>query len=351
MISLLLDSSDQNLSVGLAKDGEIFSSTSYAAWQRQSELMVAEIDAILKKNDVGRDDLGAVIVGKGPGSYTGVRIAMSVAKVIAVALHIPLYLASSLEILKNPCKTSICLVNARSKRSYVGVYSSSGALIEDAIWDNAAVLDYIGSHPEIAVCGDTSYLGIDGERHDVLANLLLCQNDDHLCPNALGAKPVYLKDSYEKGKFKTVVRKLMPADFEAVMKIEKASFHHPYDEKQMLYEINENPIAYLYVAVVDHEVVGFIDFYITFNSASICQIAVDEKFRRKGIGQLLIKQMEKDFETQAEPIEYLTLEVRKSNETARKFYLKNGFEEVTIKKQYYDDGEDAVYMVRSYPHD
>ena len=349
-VSLLLDSSDQNLSVGFARDGSVFAKVSYEAWQRQSELLVAEIDRLMKENGLQRTDIESVAVGKGPGSYTGVRIAMSVAKVIAMALHIPLYAVSSLEILKNPCKTSLCLVNARSKRSYVGVYGKDET-IEDTIWSNAEVLDYISSHPEVAVCGDASYLGIEGEHHDVLDNLLLCMDDEHKVDNPLGAKPVYLKDSYEKGKFKTVVRKLMPADFKAVMAIENECFHHPYDENQMLYEINENPVAYLYVAVVDHEVVGFIDFYITFNSATICQIAVKESFRRKGVAQLLWKQMEKDFETQAEPIEFLTLEVRESNAAARGFYKKNGLEEITLKKQYYDNGENAVYMVRSYVND
>lgn len=350
-INLLIDSSDQNLSIGLAEGDHIISFVSYPAWQRQSELLVFELDRILKLHNISRTDIANVVVGKGPGSYTGVRIAMSVAKVICVALNIPLYLASSLEILRNPAKTSICLVNARSKRSYVGIYSTEGALIEDAIWENAQVLDYIENHPDYALCGDLAYLGLAGEKHNVVVNLLSCIDENHLCPNALGAKPVYLKDSYEKGKFKTVVRKLMPADFKDVMEIERSSFHHPYDETQMLYEINENPVAYLYVAVVDHEVVGFIDFYITFNSATITQVAVKEAFRRKGIGELLLKQMEKDFETQAEPIEYSTLEVRKSNEGARAFYTKNGYEEITVKKQYYDDGEDAIYMVRSYVHE
>ena len=350
-INLLIDSSDQNLSVGLARDGHLISFASYEAWQRQSELLVAEIDRLLTLHKIHRDEISCVVVGKGPGSYTGVRIAMSVAKVICLALNIPLYMASSLEILKNPDKTSLCLVNARSKRSYAAVYSAEGAVIEDTIWSNAETLEYIASHPEVAVCGDTSYLGIEGERHSVIVNLLSCIDEKHRCPNVLGAKPVYLKDAYEKGKFKTVVRKLMPADLSAVMEIEKASFRHPYDEKQMLYEMNENPVAYLYVAVVDHEVVGFIDFYITFNSASISQIAVKETFRRKGIGEMLLQQMEKDFQTQADPIEFSTLEVRKSNEGARAFYLKNGYEEITVKKQYYDDGEDAIYMVRSYVHD
>ena len=349
-VSLLLDSSDQNLSVGFASEGKLLFGTSYPAWQRQSEMLVAEIDKLMKEHELSKDDIAAVIVGKGPGSYTGVRIAMSVAKVTALALQIPLYLASSLEILKNPSKTSLCVMNARSKRSYVGLYSNDGAMQEDGIWENSEVLTYLAEHPEVVLCGDTKYLGVEGEINDVLTNLALCEDEAHRIENPLAAKPIYLKDNYEKGKFKTVVRKLMPADMSAVLEIEQSCLKNPYTEPQLLYEMNENPIAYLYVAVVDHEIVGYLDFYITFNSASIARIAVKEALRKKGIASLLIKQMEKDFETQAEPIEYTTLEVRKSNLGAQAFYEKLGFEAIVTKKAYYDDGEDAIYMVRSEIH-
>ena len=69
--------------------------------------------------------------------------------------------------------------------------------------------------------------------------------------------------------------------------------------------------------------------------------------RGKGIGNMLIGQLLKDCRAQKEPVEYLTLEVRKSNERAKRFYKRHCFEEILTKKGYYDDGEDAVYMVRS----
>jgi ribosomal-protein-alanine N-acetyltransferase len=50
---------------------------------------------------------------------------------------------------------------------------------------------------------------------------------------------------------------------------------------------------------------------------------------------------------QKEPVSWITLEVRPSNQAACALYLKNGWQQVTIKKGYYPDGEDALYMVRS----
>ena len=118
MLTLLLDSSNANLSVGLAKDHDLIDFVHYDAWQRQSELMVNEVKTLLERNRFSHADLDAVISAKGPGSYTGVRIALTIGKVIASALDIPLYIVSSLEAMKDPSKPSVCVSNARSKRSY-----------------------------------------------------------------------------------------------------------------------------------------------------------------------------------------------------------------------------------------
>ena len=91
MYQLLLDSSNIYLSVGLAKDGKVVDSIFYNAWQRQSELMVTEVDNILKRNNIDKKELDAVVVGIGPGSYTGVRIGVTIAKTIAYALKIKVY--------------------------------------------------------------------------------------------------------------------------------------------------------------------------------------------------------------------------------------------------------------------
>lgn len=349
MICLALDTSEKNLSIGLDIDGKIETLTE-PAFLRQSEILVERIDELLKKHQIEATAVNRIIVTVGPGSYTGVRIALTVGKVMALAANAELYLASSLEALCPVTGNWLCLDNARGKRSYLGVYVDGQCLIKDCIKENQEVLAYIQEHPELTPIGDLGYLGLESPEFDVAKNLLERIDDKHRCAEPLGARPVYLKDDYEAGNFKITVRKTLPSDLDSIMEIEESAFKHPYTRKQMLSELNENPCAHVYSALVDAEVVGFIDFMITFNSATISQIAVKENMRGKGIGNRLLGQMLKDCEAQADPVEYITLEVRQSNEKAQKFYKRHKFEPVLVKKGYYDDGEDAVYMVRSIVH-
>ncbi len=192
MYQLLLDSSNTYLSVGLAKDKKIVDKISYEAWQRQSEMMITEIDNILKRNNVDKKDLDAVVVGVGPGSYTGVRIGVTIAKTIAYALKIKLYGKSSLSLLKDPEKPTICLFNARSGRSYFGVYKGREVLEKDVVLENEKVLDYISKHKDYIVNGDTYQIGLESGQYDVIDNLLDFNEKEAVDPFRLN--PVYLKD-------------------------------------------------------------------------------------------------------------------------------------------------------------
>ena len=140
MATLLLDSSNTSLSVGIEKDHELLGYTSYEAWQVQSEHMIPELDKLLEKHSVSRRDITGVIVSIGPGSYTGVRIALTIAKIIALCCKCPVYPVSSLRVLKNGDLPSICLINARSNRSYFGVYEGEKVIVEDTIKTNDEVL-------------------------------------------------------------------------------------------------------------------------------------------------------------------------------------------------------------------
>ena len=148
MYQLLLDSSNKFLSVGLAKEGKVIDKICYEAWQRQSEMMVTEVDNILKRNNIDKKDLDAVVVGVGPGSYTGVRIGVTIAKTIAYALKTKLFANSSLSLLKHKDFPTICVFNARSGRSYFGVYEGQKVLEKDTVVENEKVLEYIKAHPD-----------------------------------------------------------------------------------------------------------------------------------------------------------------------------------------------------------
>lgn len=194
MYTILLDSSNTQLAVGLAKDDVLLKSINYEAWQKQSEYMIPELQKLLEEYHVQNSDIKDVMVSIGPGSYTGVRISLTIAKVIAFALQIPLYAVSSLQILKHLQNPSICVINARSNRSYVGVYDNEKVILKDQIINNDDLLKYIDNHPEYTICGDTKYLGISGYQANVISEMLSLKK--YLTPleNAHLLKPVYLKD-------------------------------------------------------------------------------------------------------------------------------------------------------------
>ena len=197
MITILLDSSNTNLSVGIARDNLLLDYISYEAWQQQSEFMIPELDKLLKKYEVDKNEIGEVIVAKGPGSYTGVRIAITIAKTIATALKAKLYAISSLRVQKDCKNPSICLINARSCRSYIGVYEDEKTLLEDQIMKNDEVLNYINEHPDYSVCGDVKYLGLEGVQSNNIQEMLNLKSVLESI-NPLSLKPVYMKDEYAK---------------------------------------------------------------------------------------------------------------------------------------------------------
>lgn len=194
MYTIILDSSNTELSIGLVKEGILLDSTSYEAWQQQSEFMVKELAVLLDKYKVKNEDIKDIIVSIGPGSYTGVRISLTIAKTIATALNIDIYPVSSLRVKKCDNKPSICLINARSNRSYFGVYFENQIIVNDMILSNDEVRKYIEDHPDYVICGDTKYLGIEGYKADVLKQALSLYKSLEKCESTLGLKPVYLKD-------------------------------------------------------------------------------------------------------------------------------------------------------------
>lgn len=192
MYQLLLDSSNTFLSVGLSKDGKVIDKICYQAWQRQSEMMVTEIDNILKRNKIEKNDLDSVVVGIGPGSYTGVRIGVTIAKTIAYALHIKLFAKSSLSLQKHREFPTISVFNARSGRSYFGVYKGAEVIEKDSVIENEKVLEYIKNHPDYVVNGETHQLGVESGVFDIIENLADMRDAREVDPFRLN--PVYLKD-------------------------------------------------------------------------------------------------------------------------------------------------------------
>ena len=62
MVKVILDSSNEFLSVAIANEESIIDKISYQAWQRQSELMIPELEKLLNRNSLDRKDISSVVV-------------------------------------------------------------------------------------------------------------------------------------------------------------------------------------------------------------------------------------------------------------------------------------------------
>lgn len=197
MYTLLLDSSDKDLIVGLAKDGILVRKVNYAAWQRQSEYMIPEIQKILNEENISLMEVNCVALGIGPGSYTGVRIPLAIAKTLNVISNVDIIPLSSLQIMGNTQEKYIALINARSNRSYIGIYDMGKKVIDDQVINNEEIYEFIAPYVEqgFTIKGDLSYLNLGIEvKPDVLDGLLSYSLITLPSEDPKAIKPVYLKD-------------------------------------------------------------------------------------------------------------------------------------------------------------
>lgn len=97
MICLFFDTSSDLLKVSLIKDNKIIFDKELHTKNDHSSYLVPTIDEAFKSNNIDFKELDEIIVSNGPGSFTGTRISIAVAKTYAFSFNVPVYMISSLE--------------------------------------------------------------------------------------------------------------------------------------------------------------------------------------------------------------------------------------------------------------
>ena len=146
MFVLAIDTSNTTLSVALVENNEILIEVIEATKNDHSKRLMPTIEALFKKVNRTPKELDLIAVAEGPGSYTGVRIGVTVAKTLAWTLNKPLVGVSSLEILARNIKEDayiIPLFDARRQTVFAGVYegASSNVVISDGHYELQGLLD------------------------------------------------------------------------------------------------------------------------------------------------------------------------------------------------------------------
>ena len=128
MVILSIDSSSKCLSVALKIDDSIDQNS--VNDERASKVILVEIDRILKKYDIKRETIDYIVFNRGPGSFTGTRVASSVIQAIAYTHNIPVIGISSMWLMAfhasriRPLDEYCCLKHAYGEMIYISHFSS-----------------------------------------------------------------------------------------------------------------------------------------------------------------------------------------------------------------------------------
>jgi tRNA threonylcarbamoyladenosine biosynthesis protein TsaB len=361
-----------------------------------AESLLPMIDAVLQEAGQTREQIGLIAVGQGPGAFTGIRLACSVSQAIAFAKSLPVVPVSALQAVAAAVDSQqpgirLVALDARMGEVYFGVYSSQGTRLQRPILLAATdVCHYITPRLPFwrrAVGSDDS-ARLEGEGWQVVAPdlqapewlaLSVLKGDTSARPRAdvmarvaqlawrAGATlrpeqalPLYLRD---RVAFTTQERSeglggnpkvaapsnefifpMMPLDISEVEQLERRSQAFPWTARNF-----QDALSVGYPAWVvrrEGRAVGFCVAMPTPDDVHVLAIAVDPDSRRQGVGRQLLEEVY--FLTQELGLTRVLLEVRSSNERAIRFYQKQGFTQIGLRKGYYPAAkgqrEDAMVM-------
>ncbi len=141
-----------------------------------------------------------------------------------------------------------------------------------------------------------------------------------------------------------MIELMVEHDLEEVMAIEKAVFTSRWTYEQFLYELKENPYSTMLVWRHDGKVIAYAGLWVLFERAEITTVAVSPSYQGQGYGRKLMKCLLRLAIQKGADL--ILLEVRPSNNKALNLYRSLGFEDLRIRKAYYqDDHEDALEMM------
>lgn len=145
-----------------------------------------------------------------------------------------------------------------------------------------------------------------------------------------------------------LIRRMTLQDIPAVVEIENKCFSLPWSSKSFEDSLSREDTIFLVCETENEQeetnpITGYMGMYLSFEEASVTNVAVAPCFRKMGYGEALVAKAKE--EAKAAGAECIFLEVRASNVPALALYKKQGFETLGIRKKFYEHPvEDAIIM-------
>lgn len=405
---LAFDTANEVIAIGIgrllpeSRSVEVVSTREVQARRASNTMLLPNIDEMMHSASISRDDLACVCVGRGPGSFTGVRIAMATAKGIASALGLALVGVSSQDAVAwnawdGGARGHLLVVSdAMRKEIYPATYELDGEGVSRLNSDSvikAAQFAALGEKAD-AVSGDAlcKYADIfadmgpfrdESEWAPSGKGLLLaveaqwrrgmCDPLDAVAHAPYALLPIYtrLSDAEENERTRLAsgedgsakrdlvsgvqgakaagpnidgieYRPLDAARLDEVCALESGLYGSDAWNKALLLDDITRDNRTWWMALCDGELVGYAGALVVDGDMQVLKVTVAPEMRRRGIAGELMSRIAYDSQNLA--ASSASLEVRVSNDGAIAFYRDLGFHELGVRPKYYSDGEDALIM-------
>jgi tRNA threonylcarbamoyladenosine biosynthesis protein TsaB len=324
----------------------------------QAEALAPMVQQTMALAGVVFKDLARIAVTTGPGTFTGVRIGLAMARGLGVALNIPVTGITSLAAIA--CNETagdlpiVVAVDARANEIYVAAFDQSGhEMTVPVIVALADAYKFMPSHP-VRMLGTAADLLLDknGKHHvrsdagdlPVAANFVKFAAS--IPTSTTPPEPLYLRAPDVKPQATKISFSLVgPAAAKLLAEIHGESFGARWNEAAFS-EMLAVPGTSAILVLSQNNPMGFALFRKAADEAEILTICTRPAFRQKGHGKLLVQQLESVLKQ--DDVKSLFIEVAVSNHAALALYASSGFEKAGARKNYYERGdgkhEDALIM-------
>lgn len=200
MKTLCMDSAHKYLVLVLLEDGKLVKGSATLCWKKQSEEIFPTLIQLMEEAHWDSDDLDEVVISDGPGSYTGVRIAMSIAKVLCTTKQLSLSCISTLQLYAGNAKDTFVMLDARSQRAYCAKLNDGDFVLAETIMSLDEISAYLTTHTG-RIVGDCELIQRASDTFDLVENFVQVYAKARKIENIHTLTPRYLKDqdSYKVG--------------------------------------------------------------------------------------------------------------------------------------------------------
>ena len=322
---LLIDTSTARTSVAIVSgDKTLFESFHDGALSHGEVLpkLVAEGLSV-------HSSIDEVIVGMGPGPFTGLRVGISFAQSFALARGISWLGVCSLDAIASQFtdKDFLVAIDARRKEVFFARYTDGSRIGEPKVCQPSQLLSHVAP-----IYGEALNQFPDPKAFIAIAK-----------SGPTYSQPIYVRrpDAYP-APVGVKFRPMTQLDLVPAFAIEKSSYgHEAWTMAQFKEEFASKERMYV-VAELAGELIAYAGVVNLAGTADVLTVTVADGHRRKGIGRELLRRLIDWSRTQK--CEAIMLEVRVGNEEAIPLYESFGFIEISRRKDYYGPGKPAIVM-------